>query len=142
MIAVDTNLLVYAHRSALPQHGAARRAITRASHEPRGWGIAQPSVAEFWSVVTHPASSGGPSTARQAHGFLRALIRDGGAKLWMPREGFWERLLQLAGSLGVQGPRVFDLQIGLTAFDNGAVEVWTHDRHFVHFPGLRVHDPL
>ncbi len=33
-------------------------------------------------------------------------------------------------------------QIGLTAFDNGAVEIWTHDRRFVGFAGLLVHDPL
>jgi predicted nucleic acid-binding protein len=141
MIAIDTNLLVYAHRAALPEHPAARRAIERASGDSRGWGIAQPSIAEFWSVVTHPASSGGPSTADQASGFLRALMEAGG-RIWAPGEAFSERLLQLAGELGVGGPRIFDLQIGLTAFDNGAAEVWTHDSRFVAFPGLRVHDPL
>ena len=141
MIAIDTNLLIYAHRAALSENRAARRAIEKASRDPRGWGIAQPSVAEFWSVVTHPASSGGPSSADQARGFLHAL-REAGAMIWMPGEGFPERLLQLAGELGIQGPRIFDLQIGLTAFDNGAGEVWTHDGRFVRLPGLEVHDPL
>lgn len=60
----------------------------------------------------------------------------------MPREAFWTRLLQMAAELDVRGPRIFDLQIALTAFDNGATEIWTHDRDFVAFPGLRVHDPL
>ncbi len=142
MIAIDTNLLIYAHRTALPEHRAAQRAIQRASRDPRGWGITLPSIAEFWSVVTHPAASGGPSTPRQARGFLHELIVGAGASLWMPREGFWERLLELAGQLRVAGPRVFDLQIALTAIENGAVEVWTHDSRFVAFPGLRVHDPL
>ena len=41
-----------------------------------------------------------------------------------------------------QTSRVFDLQIGLTAFDNGAHEIWTHDGAFVRIPGLRVRDPL
>ncbi len=50
--------------------------------------------------------------------------------------------MELAAALRVQGPRIFDLQIALTAFDNGAAEVWTHDSHFVGFPGVRVHDPL
>ena len=142
MIAIDTNLLIYAHRAALREHRAAQRAIQRASRDPRGWGITLPSIAEFWSVVTHPAASGGPSTRRQARGFLRELIVEAGASLWMPREGFWERLLELASQLRVAGPRVFDLQIALTAIENGAVEVWTHDSRFVAFPGLRVHDPL
>jgi toxin-antitoxin system PIN domain toxin len=142
LIAIDTNLLIYAHRAALPEHRAARRAIERASCDSRGWGITLPSIAEFWSVVTHPASSGGPSTSRQARGFLYELIVEAGASLWMPREGFWQRLLELAGELRVAGPRVFDLQIALTAMENGAAEVWTHDSRFVAFPGLRIHDPL
>ena len=36
MIALDTNLLVYAHRAAVTQHQPARRAITRASRSPVG----------------------------------------------------------------------------------------------------------
>ena len=51
MIAIDSNLLVYAHRTALPEHRRARRAIEKASRSPLGWGIAWPCIAEFWSVV-------------------------------------------------------------------------------------------
>lgn len=141
MIAIDTNLLVYAHRSGLPQHRRARRAIERASRDGRGFGVALPCVAEFWSVVTHPASSGGPSTSEQAGGFLSALV-DAGARIFAPDEGFAERLVELAGRFRVRGPRVFDLQIALAAFDGGAVELWTHDDDFMAFPGIRVHDPL
>jgi hypothetical protein len=56
--------------------------------------------------------------------------------------GFTERLLQLACDLNVSGGRIFDLQIALSVFDNGASEVWTHDANFVRIPGLRVHDPI
>jgi uncharacterized protein len=142
MIAIDTNLLIYAHRAGVPEHRGARRAIERANRDLRGWGIALPSVAEFWAVVTHPEASGGPSTASQARDFLDALLSAGRGSLWMPGAGFSDRLLQMAEDLSVRGPRVFDLQIALTAFDNGAAEVWTHDSRFVAFPGLRVHDPL
>jgi len=141
VIALDTNLLVYAHRSGLPEHRGARRAIERASRDARGWGITLASVAEFWSVVTHPESRGGPSSAVDASAYLEALSA-AGARTWLPGEGFANRLLALAGRLGVQGPRVFDLQIALTAFDNGAAELWTHDSRFVALPGLRIHDPL
>lgn len=141
MIAIDTNLLVYAHRASTPQHRSARRAVEAARASGRGWGVALPSIAEFWSVVTHPSSEGGPSSAERARGFLAALV-DAGGKVFLPGEGFPARLMQLAQDLDVHGPRVFDLQIALTAFDGGAVEIWTHDRDFVAFPGLRVHDPL
>jgi len=142
LIAVDTNLLVYAHRTALPEHGAARQAIERAAGMPAGWGMSHASVAEFWSVVTHPAAAGRPSTGTEAAAYLSSLMREGGAQLWLPGPGFEERLLRLASDLDVRGPRIFDLQIALTAFEHGAREIWTHDRHFVPVPGLRVRDPL
>lgn len=68
LIAIDTNLLIYAHRTSLPEHGPAQRAIERSSRDPRGWGIALPSVSEFWNVITHPESRGSPSTAKQEAG--------------------------------------------------------------------------
>jgi len=142
VIALDTNLLVYAHRSGVSEHMSARRAIDRASEDPRGWGVALPTVAEFWMNVTHPAAAGGPSTSKQAGDFLHSILIEGPGTVWMPREPFWPRCIQLASDLNVRGVRIFDLQIGLIAFDNGATEVWTHDRDFVAFPGLRVHDPF
>ena len=141
MIAIDTNLLVYAHRSRTPEHARARKAIERASGDPSGWGMAAASVAEFWAVATHPASEGKPSTPKQAAAFIAALV-DAGAQIWLPGSGFGARLLQAAADLNIVGPRVFDLQIALTVFEGGATELWTHDARFVKIPGLRLHDPL
>jgi predicted nucleic acid-binding protein len=42
----------------------------------------------------------------------------------------------------ISGARVFDLQIALTALENGATELWSHDRGFAGLPGLLVRDPL
>lgn len=142
MIAVDTNLLVYAHRASTEKHKAAREAIEEVAGRRGGWGVALACVAEFWSVVTHPLCEGGPSPPEAAREFLQVLVEEAGCTIWSPGRGFWERLTRLAGDLGVQGMRVYDLQIGLTAFDNGATEIWTHDRGFVGFPGLVVRDPL
>jgi hypothetical protein len=142
VIAVDTNLLVYAHRRGLREHRAAQRAIEVASNDPRGWGISLQSVGEFWSVVTHPAATGRPSPPERATAFLRSLREQGGMSVWLPGGGFDDRLLQLASDLHVAGPRIFDLQIALTAFEHGAAELWTHDRGFVKVPGLRLVHPL
>ena len=142
MIAVDTNLLVYAHRAGVREHRAAQRAIETAANDARGWGISLPSVSEFWSIVTHPLAQGGPSRPGKAMSFLTSLVETGGMRIWLPRAGFAVRLMQLASDLRVSGVRVFDLQIGLTAFDNGAAEIWSHDAAFVRIPGLAVVDPL
>ena len=141
MIAIDTNLLVYAHRSRTPEHARARKAIERAAGAAAGWGIAAPSLTEFWAIATHPASEGRPSTPTQAAAFVTALVK-AGAQIWLPGPGFGDRLLQVATDLEVVGPRVFDLQIALTAFEGGATDLWTHDTRFVKIPGLRLHDPV
>lgn len=141
MIAIDTNLLIYAHRSATPEHLAARAAIESALNAPGGCGVTLPSVAEFFSIVTHPNTIGRPSTPEAAGDFLESLRAAGVADL-STGPAFSARLVPLAADLGVTGVRIFDLQIGLCALDSGATSVWTHDRGFVKIPGLAIHDPL
>lgn len=142
MIALDTNLLVYAHRQGSPQHSRARDVILQAVDDPRGWGICLPSVLEFWSIVTHPGIPGGPSTAAVVTRFFHHLVVDGRGSIWSPGPGFGQRLMGWATSLNVRGRRVFDLQIAVIALENGVQEIWTHDRQFVSVPAVRVRDPL
>ena len=77
-----------------------------------------------------------------ARAFIEALVRTGGMSIWSPGPGFGRRLPTAAAELGVTGPRVFDLQIALTAIEAGARELWTNDRGFVVPPGLRLVHPL
>ena len=142
MIAIYTNLLVFAHRSRVPEHRAAREAIEKASMDSAGWGFTLTNLLEFWSIVTHPSAPPRPSTPVEASAFLQALTRDADAQIWLPREGFDQRLTRLGSRLRVSGPRIFDLTIGLTALESGASEIWTNDRGFLPIPGLRVAFPL
>lgn len=141
MIAIDSNLLVYAHRAGAPQHEAAKAALEDAANDARGWGVAAPSLAELWMVTTHPSSPGGPSPGGLVVAFVEALRR-AGMQIWSLDGAAGQRLLSLAAALGVAGARIFDLQIGICALEAGATEIWTHDRGFRAPPGLRVRDPL
>ncbi len=141
MIALDTNLLIYAHRSSVPEHRAAMRAIEQAAKNANGWAIPFPCVAEFWAVVTHPASLGRPSKPREAQAILDSQSA-AGAKILYPHGVAMARLCKLAERLDVQGARIFDLQIGLTCQEAGAREIWSHDQNFIAIPGLVVNDPL
>ena len=141
MIVIDTNLLVYAHRSQVPEHARARSSLEQASREPGGWGIALPSILEFWSVVTHPASVGRPSRPQEARAFIESLIA-AGARSLLPTSGSAARLIAAAADQGIAGARIFDLLIALIARDHDATEIWSHDRGFMSLPGLPVVDPL
>ena len=142
MIAIDTNLLVYAHRKDTSEHKAARKAIEYASNSSSGWGIALPCIAEFWMVVTHPSSTGGASTPSAARDFLESLIESGDGVIWSPSSDFWRRFVNAGNENNISGARIFDLQIAMIAYENGAAEIWTHDKKFRSLPGLKVVDPI
>jgi predicted nucleic acid-binding protein len=142
VIALDTNLLVYAHRAGAAEHERAREAVLRALDDPRGWGIALPTVTEFWSIVTHPKIPGGPSSASAVTHFFHYLVTEGGGSIWTPGPGFAQRLTRWAASLKTRGRGIFDLQIALIAYEHGAHEIWTHDRSFASLPSVKVLDPL
>ena len=142
MIALDTNLLVYAHREGSPEHESARDAILAALDDPRGWGVCLPSIVEFWSIVTHPKIPGGPSSATVVNHFFHYLITEGRGNVWTPGAGFGQRLMRWAASQKIKGKRIFDLQIAVIAYEHGVQEIWTHDQHFASIPPVKIRDPL
>jgi len=75
MIALDTNIRVYAHREELPLHAEARTCIEQLVATSQRFALPWPCVHEFFSVVTHPRRFRPPSTAQQAFDFLEALRR-------------------------------------------------------------------
>lgn len=140
MVAVDTNLLVYAHRQEMRQHRRSLSAIERAADLGR-WGISLPCLAEFAFAVSRPQIDGRPSTPREIEQFFHGLF-EAGAEVLLPSSSFPSRLLEELVRHRVSGKRVFDLQIALIARENGVTEFWTHDTDFIRIPGLRVVDPL
>jgi uncharacterized protein len=142
MIALDTNILIYAHREGAPEHDSARKAVLAALDDPRGWGICLPSISEFWSIVTHPKIPGGPTAPKTVAHFFHYLITEGRGNIWTPGPGFGQRLMRWATSLNVRGKRIFDLQIAVIALEHGATEIWSHDERFVSVSGVKVYDPL
>jgi len=54
LIAVDTNLLIYAHREDSPWHEVAFSIVKELAESPAAWAIPWPCIDEFFSIVTHP----------------------------------------------------------------------------------------
>ncbi len=142
MIAVDTNLLVYAHRADVPEHAAAVRVMEPLLTGSTEWGFSVAVGGEFWGVVTHAPLWKRASRPEETARFLTYLIEESGARVFPPSEGFLQRVVKQAARLRVAGARIHDLQIGLMSLESGATELWTHDRQFMAPPGLSVVDPF
>jgi predicted nucleic acid-binding protein len=110
MIAIDTNILVYAHRTAAKEHRNAKRVIERALDDPRGCGVAVACIAEFWAVVTHPTSPR-PSTPAEAFDFISSLVDEAGVEVWPQTRELEVVFARTAFDLRVRGSRVFDLKL-------------------------------
>ena len=66
MIAVDTNILIYAHREDSPFHEQADLVLDRLFIGIGTWAIPWPCVHEFVAIATHPRVYDPPSTMDDA----------------------------------------------------------------------------
>ncbi len=142
MIAVDSNLLVYAHRADSPWHEAAAAAIGRLAAGAATWAIPWPCIHEFLSVVTHARIYDPPSTLRQASDQIDAWLESPSVALIGESETYWPLLRLTLEESRVVGPRVHDARIAALCELYGVRELWTQDRDFGRFARLKTNNPL
>jgi toxin-antitoxin system PIN domain toxin len=142
MIAVDSNLLVYAHREDSSWHPAAYARIAELAEGSAAWAIPWPCVHEFLSIVTHPRIYTPPTPLEKAIDQVEAWLESPNLVLLSESEGYWPKLRSLLQTGRVSGPQVHDARIAALCQQHGVSELWTMDRDFSRFPGLIVRNPL
>ena len=142
MIAVDTNLLLYAHREDSPFHARAKEIVEALRGQPTAWAIPWACVHEFISIATHPGIYRPPSKLSEALGFVEALLAAPQVELLAESDGYFEKLRALATAAKLRGPRIHDARIAALCMHHGVRELWSADRDFSLFPRLRVLNPL
>jgi toxin-antitoxin system PIN domain toxin len=142
MIAVDTNILVYAHRKDSPWHEAARLGVAGLAERKGVWAIPWPCLHEFFAIVTHPRIFATPTPLEAARDQVDAWLEAPGLALLAETPGYWQKLRSLLQSGRVQGPQVHDARIAALCLHHGVARLWTADRDFSRFPELAVTNPL
>jgi toxin-antitoxin system PIN domain toxin len=142
MIAVDTNILVYAHRQDSPWHDAARRALALLAEGVGAWAIPWPCLHEFLAIVTHPRIFKTPTPAATAADAVEGLLEAPRLALLAETDGYWPVLRRLVEAGRLAGPIVHDARIAALCEIHGVVTLWTADRDFSRFPNLKVQNPL
>lgn len=142
MIAVDTNLRVYAHRLDMPMCAVAQAAIERAAGASRGWAIPWPCVHEFVAVVTGAAFGKDRTPLAVAFDALRSWSMHPRCRLLGEATRHLETLEALASRAGIVGGEIHDARIAAICLGHGVDELWTSDRDFSRFPDLRIRNPL
>jgi uncharacterized protein len=142
LIAVDTNLLVYAHRTDSVWHEAAFRCLQGLARGSAPWALAWPSVHEFYSIVTHPRIYAPPSSSEEAVDQIEAWLEAPNLVLLAEEAGYWPTLRTLLTAGRIAGPMVHDSRIAALCLAHGISELWSADRDFGRFSALKTRNPL
>lgn len=142
MIAVDTNVLVAAHRRDHPGYAQAANAIKRLAEGRESWALPWPCVHEFLAIATHPRIFDPPSTIARALDQVDAWLESPTVVLISEGSEHRATLSRLLTAGSVTGPRVHDARIAALCLDHGVRALWTADRDFSRFPELATENPL
>ena len=142
MIAVDTNILGYAHREGSSWHEAAYGVLESLAEGRSSWAVPWPCIHEFLAIVTHPRIYSPPSPLSTALDQVDAWLESPSLLMLKEAEGYWDRLRRLLEQGQVTGSMVHDARVAALCIHNGVRELWTADRDFGRFPELSVRNPL
>lgn len=138
MIAVDTNILVYAHRPELAKHRVARRVLTDLAEGRAAWAVPVFCMGEFLRVLTHPRVFDPPMSTGEACEALARVLQSPSVRVLIPGEAYADLLLRAADEADATGNIVFDAQIVALCREAGVTALLTEDRDFTRFRGFPV----
>ena len=142
MIAIDTNILLYAHRCASPWYQAAASLLTDLAEGNKPWGIPWPCLHEFVAISTHPKVFLPPSTLEESLEQLKAWCASPVISLLSEEGSFWDSWEKLLFEGRIAGPMAHDAKIAAICLSHGVTVLYSLDRDFSRFPRLKVHNPL
>jgi uncharacterized protein len=143
VLAVDTNVLVYAADVDSQFHVSCREWLERQRTRPDAWYTTWAILYEFLRVTTHPRVLRRPWNAPAAWEFVAALLASPGLAVLVPTqrhadvaEKVFSELPHLAGNV------LHDAHTAILMREHGIGRICTRDTDFNRFPFLEVIDPV
>jgi toxin-antitoxin system PIN domain toxin len=128
MIAVDTNLLVYAHRRDSSWHNGAKALVAELAEGRAPWAIPWPCVHDFLAIVMHPRIHSPPTPVTAGIAQMDAWLASPSVALLAEADGYWQELAPMLRDGRIAGPRVHDARVAALCRLHGVRELWTADR--------------
>ena len=138
MIAVDTNVLIYAHRLETDRNAAATAELVRLAEGAEPWALPVFCLTEFMRVVTHRRVFNPPSTIAQAMDFINGIVAAPTCHVALPGADFLRHLETTVRRADARGNLMFDAQIAALCREHGIAAILTNDRDFERFDKLQV----
>jgi len=142
VIALDTNILVYARRRESPHHAAALKLLTGLAEGDEPWALPWPCIYEFLRVVTHRRVFDPPTPLEAALEDIESLLESPSLILLGEGPSHAAQMGRAISSGQAAGNLVHDAHIAALAIEHGVRELWTTDRDFARFPNLASRNPF
>jgi toxin-antitoxin system PIN domain toxin len=142
VIAVDTNILVYAHREDSQWHDVAYARVAELAQDRAPWAIPWPCLHEFLAITTHPRIYSPPTPLAVALDQVEAWLESPSVVLLSEADAYWPELRAVAEAGRISGALVHDARVAVLCSVHGVKQLWTADRDFGRFPGVAVFNPL
>lgn len=142
MIAVDTNILVAAHRRDHPLHQRARAVVKQLAEGSSTWSIPLHVLVEFYGKVTHAKIWKTPSSPAQAWDQIDQWLGSPTLRVIFADSRTLSSLRRMCEEQDIRGAKVHDARVAAVCVHNGVRELWSVDRDFSRFPELTTRNPL
>ena len=141
MLCLDVNVLVYAHRSDVPEHERYRSLVAEWANGLEPVGLPGMVLSGFVRVVTNRRTFAVPTPTAEAWMFIEQLLDAPAAMLVQTSEHHWMHFRRLANDIDARGPDIADAYLAAYALDNNATFI-SADRGFARFSRLKWRHPL
>ena len=119
MIALDTNILVHAHRRDAGLHSEACACVRQLAEAAAPWFVCFHSLVEFYGIVTHPKIWASPSSPGQAANQITVWRESPSLRILADLPEHVEDLMAIANAGKVVGPMIHDARIASCCLCHG-----------------------
>jgi toxin-antitoxin system PIN domain toxin len=145
-IAVDTNILVYAWSKEDRWHQQAADLMDRLELGTSEWAIPDSCLCEYYQSVTSSKKFKNPATpkaAREQIEFWSALPHVAILCEFADKDhDHWACFTNILEYAEIKGLDVFDAHVAAICITHGVGELWTLDKGYSRFKGLKVRNPF
>ena len=141
MIVLDVNLLIYAYDSTTPEHATARAWLEGVFSGQETVALPWQTIYAFVRVLTHPGTPGARLTLQSAVAIVDQWLDMPNVRTLVPTEKHWLLFREMLTKGDARGRLTTDAALAALTIEHAGV-LYTNDRDFARFPGLRWVNPL
>jgi uncharacterized protein len=141
VIVLDANLLIYAYSANSLEYDRAHKWVEEIFSGDEPIGLPWQTIAAFARVLTNPNLPGEHYSTREIVAFIEEWMQLPNIRLLSPGDRHWAILQKMILDGQVRGKMITDAQLAALTIEYGGV-LYTADRDFSRFPGLRWVNPL